>query len=156
MKTQLDLYVQALIPETYIILGLKLRPFCLGHFFLMRRYDCKFSSEDPNANGDISDLILALSICCRTYEQFITFVNDKELFYSWTKDWGKKVVKLLKSKKVDMFETFQLFKTYMRDSVVVPKYWNEKEEDTATSGAHWSQSVLSTLTSDCGYTQSIC
>src|SRR6266568_5169620 len=48
-KRQLDFYVKALVPERYHICGVNLRPFSLGHFFLMQRFESGFSKEWSDA-----------------------------------------------------------------------------------------------------------
>jgi hypothetical protein len=155
VTTQLDNYVKALIPEPFTILGVELKPFCLGHIFLMRRFDCKFSSDDPTALGGIDDLILGIAICSRTYEEFLEFINTPDEFLYWCREWGKAIRKhIKKNKSFSIIQQFTLFKEYMKSGVVTPKYWETQSTDDAMqSGAHWTHSVLTTLTSDLGYTQ---
>ncbi len=176
MRSQLDTYVNALIPEPYTILGMELKPYSLGHFFLMRKFSCGFANENENALGDISDLILGLAICSQTYEGFLNCIETNNIqigthskyylfgpqvptvikYTDWIAEWGRLVEKKLKEKNIiNMLECINMFKTYMRDSIVIPKFWEtEHGEDAPSSGAHWTQSVLSILTSDCGYSQS--
>lgn len=155
-SNQLENYTKALIPEPYIILGVPLRPLCLGHIFLMQRFGCKFSSEDPDTMGGIDDLILGISICSRTYEGFLEFIDNEKEFKSWTKKWGKAIKQQIKKEKhYDLFFKFSLFKEYLKHGIIIPKYWElETGEKTEESGTHWTHSVLNVLTSELGYSQS--
>jgi hypothetical protein len=156
MLTQLDNYVRAAVPDPYTILGVKLRPFCIGHFFLMQRFNCAFSSENEETLGNVEDLLLAISICSRTYEEFIEFINDPAHFNKWCKQWGIEVTKALKKdKNFNFLHKMMLFKEYMKNGLIVPKFFEgDNQGDGKTSGAHWSQSVLLVLTGELGYTYS--
>jgi hypothetical protein len=156
MNRQLDSYVKSLIPEPYIILGIELKPLCLGHIFLMKRFECGFASEDPNYTGGIDDLLLGLSICSRTYEEFIEFIRDIDKFQEWSREWGLAIKKQIKKEKpFDLFSRFQLFKDYLKAGIIIPKYWeNENSDDDRETGTHWTQTVLHVLMSDIGYSQS--
>jgi hypothetical protein len=154
-SNQLENYTKALIPEPYVVLGVELKPLCLGHIFLMQRFGCGFSSEDPDTMGGIDDLILGVTICSRTYEEFLEFINDGEEFKAWTNKWGKSIRKQAKQKGFDLFSKFSLFKEYLKSGVIIPKYWElEMSEKREQSGTHWTHSVLNTLTSELGYSQS--
>ncbi len=156
MTTQFDVYVKALIPEPYNILGVELKPFCLGHIFLMKRFDCKFSSDEASTLGGIDDLLLGITICSRSYEEFLDCMNKPGPFCNWLKNWGTAIRKhIKKNKHFNLIRQFVLFKDYMKSGVVIPKYWETQSTDdnTAQSGAHWTQTVMTTLTSELGYTQ---
>ncbi len=151
----LDNYVQSLIPSPYTILGVQLRPFCLGHFFLMKRFECGFSSENPETVGGIPDLILALAICSRRFEEFVELITEKpKELLEWVGYWGEQVKPAIKDGSINMFEKLAMFKHYMRDSVSVPLFAeNNDDSDAPLSGAHWTQSCLHILVSECGYNQ---
>jgi hypothetical protein len=69
----LERLVNKIVPKNREpILGLELRPFCLGHYFLMEKYKCAFISEVGGEVG-FSDLLIGLLICSRTYEEFLEF-----------------------------------------------------------------------------------
>lgn len=155
MSRQLDSYVRASVPDVYRVLGLQLKPFCLGHLFLMHRFDCAFASEEGTDAG-ISDFLLGLAICSRSYEEFIEFIRDEKAFEAWTSSWGKQVSKAIRrDKRFDVIEKMGLFQNYMKDSIRIPKYFEgDNSSETQVSGAHWTQSVLLVLTSELGFTQS--
>lgn len=156
MSRQLNNYVRAILPDPYRILGVKLRPYSLGSYFLMQRFDVAFVSEDSNKEGGVPDLLLAIAICSRTFEEFLEFINDEEEFYKWSRDWGKQVEKMMKKDKdFNMLYKFMDFEKYMKDGITIPKYFEgEQAEEGSVSGAHWTHSVLSVLTANLGYTHS--
>lgn len=155
MSRQLDHYVKSAIPEPYTILGVRLRPFSLGSYFLMERFDVGFIDEDVDRVGGIPDLLLAIAICSRTYEEFLEFIDNEKEFNKWTKTWGKQVNKQAKTdKNFNLLYKFMDFEKYMKDGVRVPKYFEgDADGDGKSSGAHWTQCLLLTLTSELGYTQ---
>lgn len=156
MSRQLDHYVKSAIPEPYTILGVRLRPFSLGSYFLMERFDVGFVDDNKERIGGIPDLLLAIAICSRTYEEFLEFINDEPSFNKWAKDWGKQVKKQSKKdKNFNLLYKFMLFENYMKEGIQVPKYFEgENANEGDPSGAHWTQSVLLILTSELGYSYS--
>jgi hypothetical protein len=203
MMTQLDHYVQSCLPETYTPLGVKLLPYSIGHYQLMRRYKCSFTADKETVIDPatiIPDLLLGIAICSRTYDEFCEFEkNDVEwclntswfsrwrlkttlygrhlrksyktitilgLFMSffeflskdsdfdtWMNKWSTYVKKQIKTDKDFNFliETVK-FEKYMRDSIMVPKVFNEDDDgEGKVSGAHWTTSVLHVLMSEFGY-----
>jgi hypothetical protein len=151
----IESYVRATLPEPYTILGLRLKAFCLGHYFLMRRFDCAFSDDNPEGRGGVADLLLGLCICSRTYQEFLEFIEDPGAFEGWLNHWGREVKRAIKrDKHFNMFEKFLSFRRYMNEGTQVPKYWEgDNSGEAASSGAHWSQSVLLVLTGELGYSQ---
>jgi hypothetical protein len=157
-------YARKAIPEPYTILGLRLKPFSLGHYILLDRYEVNFASREyhnlftatDNPKRPITgfeDFLLAVCICSMTYEEFTTFINDGDAFFKYFRDWGTAVHKQIKKDKdFDLLYRINLFKKYMKEGTEVPSYW-EEDAKGSSSGGHWIQAVLLTLTSECGYTQ---
>jgi hypothetical protein len=155
MRSQLQSYTEALIPTPYTILGIPLRPLSLGHIFLMKRFDCKFASENPDEKGGIDDLLLGIAICSREFDEFLEFIQNPKEFHAWAKKWGKLLHKQLKKKnEFELVSKFYLFKEYLKDGIFIPKYWEmDNNEDSMSSGTHWTQTVLHALMSELGYSQ---
>jgi hypothetical protein len=88
MQTQIDRYVAAMIQAKPTILGLKLEPFSLGHLFLMQRFECAYGNDDPEQIGSIQDLLLAVLICSRNYQDNLDFFNnDTKADYWYQRIW---------------------------------------------------------------------
>lgn len=152
--TQLDNYVRAAIPDPYTILGVRLKPFCLGHYFLMQRFDCAFATDAKETEGGILDLLLGVAICSRSYEEFLDFIADDDAFNTWMKKWSAYITKEIKhNRKFNFLHKMIMFQEYMKNGVIIPQFFEEEEaQDAKTSGAHWTQSVLLVMTSELGYT----
>ncbi len=166
-------YTQRIIPEPYTILGLSLRPFSLGHFLLLQRFNCGFVSDKPTLGG-IDDLILGCCVCSMTYEEFLDAITDDKLFYTkesvftkksirkeisfkkWLKKWAKSVEKdIYSSKEFNLYEKIQLFKNYINSGVKAPYYYEgERFDNVGESGGHWTQAILLVLTGELGFTHS--
>jgi hypothetical protein len=145
-----------MVPVPYTIFGITLKSLSLGHIFLMQRFGCAFSSENPDTMGGIDDLILGISICSRTFDEFVSFIGDEKEFKRWTKQWGLAIRKQIKkTKNFELFSKFSLFKEYLKSGIVKVNFWELEESDVSEqSGTHWTHSVLNVLTSELGYTQS--
>jgi hypothetical protein len=128
-------YDRAAIPEPFQILGLRLKPFCLGHFLLLRRFECGFVSE-ASAVATREDLLLGILVCSMSYEEFLDFLQEDN-FLEQLRDWGKK------AGLFDLKEKALLFQRYLTEGTEKPGVWFE--EDGEESAAHWSQAVFNTL-----------
>lgn len=136
-------YFIAAIPEPYQILGLRLKPFCLGHFILMRRFQVAFASDD-STNAELSDLIMACLICSRDYADFLTYIDTPQ-FAEDVKSWGKQI-----GMGFELPERVQMFNSYMADAFAQPTVIYEGEP--SESGAHWSHVLKCSLVS-MGYSE---
>lgn len=144
-------YFTAAIPEPIQILGLRLKPFCLGHYFLMRRFGVAFASDD-GANAEFDDLIFGVLICSMSYESFFEFMeNDPRLQISeWAAKLGLDVT--IPGFGIELPEKVKLFNEYLAKAYVQPVVIYES--DNSNSGAHWSQVLKCSLISQCGYNTS--
>jgi hypothetical protein len=135
-------YFTAIMPEPFQILGLRLRPFSLAHYQLLRRFGCAFVSE-TEAAATTPDLIFGVLACSMVPSEFLawTITDDYE---SEVRIWGEKIG------VVDVNAKAKLFKDYIEAHSVIPKYWEERSG--GSSGAHWSQCVEVMLRSKLGWT----
>ena len=136
-------YIKAAIPEPHTILGRKLRPFCVGHYKILSRFDCAYVSE-KSAQASREDLIFAVLVCSMRPKEFLEFIEQAD-FEKQLKGWGKKVGLF------DLKEKSDAFQKYLDEHSKMPAVWFEQE--ASSSGAHWTQSVLLCLTSELGYTR---
>jgi len=141
MKPTAD-YFTAAIPEPWQILGLRLRPFSLGHYRILRRFKCGFV-DDASVEATREDLIFGVLVCSMKPADFMTMIDSDDCIETM-RAWGKKVGSF------DALEKSKLFKEYIEAHSAVPAYWEEKQG--SPSGAHWSQCVEVTLRSKLGWT----
>ena len=154
MSKQLEQYVKVSIPEPYTILGCKLHPLSLGHLMLMKRFDCAFGPDEVEREGNIWDLLLGVAICSRTYKEFIDWYSNQNERDIWLCEWLDEIKKEMKTNKNwCLMNKFSLFNMYRRESIDIPKYFDEGDNDSRESGAHWIQNVQTTLMTESGYTE---
>ncbi len=138
-------YPAAAIPEPFQILGLRLKPFCLGHYLLMERFEVAFVS-DKDAVANLDDLILGVLICSMHYEEFLDFLFASD-FEEQVRTWGNDV-----KADFDLNEKCRLFNDYIVKGSEQPVFFYESEGKP--SGAHWAEMIKLVLTGELGYTSS--
>ena len=156
---------EAALPKPYRVLGLRLRPFSLGHYMILRRHGCAFVADDKS-DATRDDLVFACLVCSMTFDEFDAWIQQGRvrwierlrslLSFSATEikvaflgsqaqldvvRWGRKVGSLWSFKP-----KAELFMRYLADNAEMPKYWIEKEGPGG--GAHWAQTALNVLTGE--------
>ncbi len=163
-------------PEPYRILGLRLKPFSLGHFLILSRHGCSFVAPGA-ATATRQDLVFACLICSMDYDEFnewqgqspMTIWKQFKTFLSFVvlghPLLGLKLAKECSATNADIIEwgnkvgvfdlpsKVALFQKYLAEHSASPKYWIEKP-NAEEGGSHWSQNVLLTLTGELGFSQS--
>lgn len=163
-------FVQA-IPEPFQILGLKLLPLSIGRYRRLARHDCAFVANGKTQAG-VGDLLLGVLICSMRCEEFDTLVVAPG-FSNELKKWSRKVmptplvaeIKWLytlwnasflgknwrKNHSVSLLEKFELFKRYIAEAQVMPRFYS-KATSGKTSSAHWVDNVEMVLRSEMNWT----
>jgi hypothetical protein len=155
-------YFAAAIPEPFQILNLRLLPFSLGRYRLLRRLECAFVAEEET-NATISDFIIGVLACSMPVKEFLAFANSKQ-FHKEVRRWSRKVTplpwlcafpfigKYWRNKfSFNLLEKINLFKRYLTEGSQMPEYW-VKEDDNSVGGIHWAQSLDMALRSQLGWT----
>lgn len=137
-------YAKAAIPEPHTILGQRLRPFSLGHYLILSRFDSPFLAEN-GAAIDRNDLIFAVMVCAMDYQEFFDFMQSPK-HEEKIRAWGNAVGLF------DVEAKIMAFHAYLLSGMKAPKFWDEGEGKPKPSGTHWSQSMILTLTGKLGYT----
>jgi hypothetical protein len=156
MSKQLDQYVQSSIPEPYTILGVTLRPLSLGHLILMKKYGCAWAEDSERTSVSIFDLLIAIAICCRKYQEFIDWFANAEERNAWLNKWFKSIrLDCRRTENWSISNKMSLFNMYRKEGIVVPMYFNEDEDKSfdKESGAHWIQNVITLLVTEGRYTE---
>ncbi len=157
-------YISAAIPEPYRILGLRMLPFSLGRYRILRRLECAFVS-DEETNASISDLIIGVLACSMPCRDFLAFASTAS-FYKEIKQWSRRICPLpilglmpivgkwwRKRTVFDVHSKMELFKRYLKEGGQMPEYWVLGEESNEPSTLHWSQSLAITLRSQLGWSE---
>lgn len=134
-------YAQAAIPEPYRILGLRLRPFSLGHWLLMQRFDCALIG---GGKPEHSDMLLGVLICSMRYQEFLAFIEQKD-FQKQVIKWGKR------NNLLELDEKSELFGRYLTDSLSEPAYIELRPG--GDGAGDWAQNLKITLMTRLGYSE---
>jgi hypothetical protein len=165
---------RAAIPEPFVILGLKMKPFSLGHYITLRRHESAFVADTAGV-ATREDLIFACLVCSMEFDEFTDWLEGGKVVamdrlsavvsfcvgklsalemaaaFRLTKAeyevmrWGRKIGLF------DLQEKVALFKRYQDEHSQSPKYWIEKEG--GENGSHWSHDMFVTLTGQLGFTR---
>lgn len=131
---------------------MKMRQFSIGHYLLMKKYDCAYVSDelvDPTPE----DLILGLAICAREFDDFLNFIEDKSCV-KWIKKWGKYVNKEVNDNPRYLVQKHKEFVDYLNNGMRIPKYWMlQKEDDGIRKPGRLIEHMITTLQGELGYTR---
>jgi hypothetical protein len=149
MKTQLEQYVTAMLPNAPRILGVQLLPLSIGAIIHMKNLDLSlkrlFGEENNSVYDEMLYFMLKVAICSRTYSEYILFANNEEAAMSWFNEWSNKLCK--NKKKLNVALELVKFKEYIEKGMVTPDYWIKDDiENDNPSGASWIQNILQNLT----------
>jgi hypothetical protein len=136
-------YARSAVPDPYRILGLRLKPFSLGHYLLLQRFGCAFIQQNQGM-ATREDLILGVLICSMSHQYFLRFIEQQN-FEDQVKTWGMKIG------IVDFKEKAELFQNYLRLGMIEPDYVALQPQND--SGGDWAQSLKITLVTRLGYTE---
>ncbi len=163
-----DPYSVACNPDTYTVLGLRLRHLSLGKILIFQRLDLPYFN-DKQAPVTMDDLIIATFICSLTYEQFFNLTKEAPYeWYSWeniksfgyaryytkknsvlsyqVRQWSKAVSKAVKkSKDFDLHYEISKFNSYMATIQNEPEILMNDSDSKAPSESPWVLSLLNIL-----------
>lgn len=161
-------YFRASCPETWQVLGVRLRPFSLGHFIKLYRLGCSFVLDDADRAPTLADLVMGVAVCSMSSHPD----PARDEFWRWWTTLPPEQSRTRKSRKkqlspaeleliawgqrcgkFDLEEKSKLFHDYIRHHSTVPGYWViDEPKPSQRSGAHWAHRVIAGLTAQCGYT----
>lgn len=154
----LDKFIQAALPEPVTCLGVRLKPFSLGHWLWLNRLKIPYVTHESGVHLD--ELILAVIVCCQSYsENWECFSGrDKTVAQSIKQfkrnimgAWyrrpvtikGRKVFPaLFKEKDFNFFQPATIFAKYIADAFILPTI--ATKENNTPSVAPWELMTLTT------------
>lgn len=141
--------LQRLRPKPVSVLGLKLRPFSLGHFLALAAEDCAYVSEQA-VSPKMEDLVFGAFVCSRTWEEYHAFIESDTL-EAEVKAWAETVSLAIHKSGVLVAESAK-FANYLREAQEMPHYWQEGNA-SHPGGTHWAIAMKSCLISRLGYSR---
>jgi hypothetical protein len=135
-------FLTALIPDPAWCLGVRLRPFSLGHLVLLRRVNSPFVSREGQVV--LGDLILAVILCADDFadgaEWLARMDHQSDADRETLADWGKKAATL------DLDEEATAFIAYIRAADKMPEVFHSSTSGQVQEiGAPFWQIVYLTL-----------
>jgi len=159
LNEQAFYYDTALLPPTFTVCGVALKPFCLGHFLILRQLGSPMNIEKEmpsNLSGEegLYYLFHAILVCGMSYEENLELLRDDKSFIKIGKQFSKNLLKNIKQdKNWNILHKFRLFKQYIAYFMDGPA-WEElgKASKDSPSGSDWCQGLCSILKMHYNYT----
>jgi hypothetical protein len=138
---------QALLPVCWTVCGVRLRPFSIGHYVLLKNVgNPMLDQEEPELPDDdkICWFLQTLLICASDYKSNMAMLEDPD---SHRETMDKLVDNLLANMKADpnwnLFEHLRNFNRYVNWYMDVPIYFKEREGSKGLpSGIDWIQNLF--------------
>ena len=149
-------YFLAAVPEPVTLLGLRLRPFSLGHVVLLNRIESAFVL---GGQPDFNDLAASVFICSQTYSDGLASFDNPEL-PRFMAEWAAKLMGVswltrlgLKNPKIiDFPAKCAEFAKYIEDGSRMPTY-DYNPEEVRSMECTGIQLVKTTLLSEMNFTE---
>jgi hypothetical protein len=143
-------YTEAILPRSFTICGITLKPFSLGHLLLLERMNnplIAMTEESFDMDVGLSHFFQALCICALTYEDGLKMINDEEF--------SKEVIEVIQ-KSIDhnmsiepnwnIYGKNNIFKEYMQYFFEIPTYSVEsRNNEGASTGLDWKIGIWQTF-----------
>lgn len=146
-----DKFYEAAIPEPWTILGLRLKPFSLGHVFILHRVGSAFFT--PNTPIDPGQITMAVAVCANGYKENLEMLDDPNLIRKVC-GWADKLTgnhSILcragwrKERVIDWDEKAKMLLAYFGDMENVPTYSERDESTTSQVNLPTAQVIKVTL-----------
>ena len=140
-------FSNAVLPDKFIICGVELKPFCLGHYILLEHIGNPILNPDPvevPKEDGLYWFFMALIVCSFSYEDAVTLLNDEQLFTEISKSFFDNLMKNMDAEKDwNYFTKINLFKNYLQYYTQMPIYneENASAESMIASGTDWKTNI---------------
>jgi hypothetical protein len=140
-------YVDAILPQKFVVCGIELKPFCLGHYLLLERSGNPFISPTPepaSINENTYFLFHALLVCALSFEDNIKILEDDMGYKELADKFLKNLTDIVNVKKDwNIIINVKLFEKYMRYYMDMPLYTEENQAEAGVpSGTDWKQTIF--------------
>lgn len=140
------------VPPPCTILGVELRPFCLGHHLLFKSLGLPFAGDD-DAGFTYDEMMLGIAVCGLSYEETVAAIHNgtwPNTIARWRKaaagPWWKR-------RELDLEGAAFMFREYLADGYRMPPLWRRPGDKGITMSAPW-ESLLKCRLVSAGFTES--
>ena len=102
-----------IVPDTHEVLGIKLRPFSLGHYILLEKNNCALLLGGP---ATVIDFAIAVVVCSNTFEEFLEAQRNGEV-----QKHTKRLAKVCN--EIDLEKESRFVANYIEEGLLGPSYW---------------------------------
>ena len=143
-------YGSALIPPTWTICGVILRPFSMGSFLILESIGNPIIEDKPIEMDMATSMywfFQALLICASSYDENIRVLGNEELHMKTFEEFSQNLIKNMDADpEWNIFHKINLFKEYMNYYMDIPIYTEENsKKETTPSGTDWKQNIYLTF-----------
>jgi hypothetical protein len=140
-------YSNAIIPRKFIICGLELKPFCLGHLIMLEHHKnpiVNLEASKVSVQDSLYYFFHALMVCGLTYEENLQLLDNDELYKSYADEFTTNLIKNMNNdKNWNLLTKLNLFEKYVKWHMEMPLYSEEGEAETSLpSGTDWRQNLF--------------
>lgn len=132
------------------MLGLKLKPYSLGHSLLLERFGSPYA---VGGRIGVEDLLFGVLVCSNTFEDNLALLDSQEM-WSLVAKWRRKVFRRcfgLLPRRIALGEKFTLFADYIADGMTRPKVF-VKQSNGREQGAPIEATLAVVLMKELGLT----
>jgi len=152
-------YAEILHPKTFIVNGVELLPFSLGHWMILERMGSPFLSGnipvDISFGDGIASFFELLLVCGQTYEDNIAMLDNPQIFKETIKSFENHMKKVMKKDKHwHIQKEVANIKEYLSYFIKMPSFTDKANSKTVPSGIDWKSNLLSILKNEYHYTES--
>lgn len=140
-------YSRVVWPDEWIVLGRRLQAFSIGHALLLHRLGLPFAEQVKGA-PEVGDLIIAIEICARPYDEAIVWVRSHWLKW-WL--WWRNVVFAFRYRAV-VWVFQNKFQLYLHESWRCPPIVSLRDREFQ-AGAPFLANLQCLLMKELGYSE---
>ena len=146
----------ALIPPQHIVCGVQLKPFCLGHYMILRQLHNPLISDVERAvtaDEGVYWLFHAIITCALSYEDNLEMMQDDAKFKKICNEFSEHLIQnMADDAKWNIPAKLLLFKKYINNHFSMPMYEVEGKHEGKASGIDWCQNMFNIFKQHMGYT----
>ena len=139
-------YSEALLPNTYTICGVVLKPFCLGHLIILEHFQNPLvapSEMDVSFSEGIYWLFQAILICSLSYEDNLLILDDDAEYQKLANKFCDNLLKVMeKDPEWNFLKSLNMFKAYLKYFMNMPLYTEENTKAETPSGIDWKNCIF--------------
>ena len=132
---QFAVYEEAIAPDCCFVIGLALRPLCLGHLAILQKIRSPYSlGKESEASN--SDLILAACICSKSWEEARDSISSPSAGLE-IRRWRRAATRrwLFFRRPIDWIKEHLAFQSYLYSGMLIPKFWAQQDNTGTRYGA---------------------